>query len=81
MHYAALGRPDTLQYLLNAVGPGQLAARDAYGETPVHCAALSENLETLRLTLLVGGNPDSANKDGVTPVHCAAAAGWVEGRL
>ena len=46
--------------------------------TPVHVAAQSGHLATLRLLLLRGGNPAAAKSGGFTPLHLAAQSGHLD---
>ncbi|KAI0529486.1 hypothetical protein KFK09_002036 [Dendrobium nobile] len=48
---------------------------DAYGRTPVHCAAERGALDALRLSLTSGGDPHQTDSSGWTPLHYSAAGG------
>ena len=48
----------------------------AINKFPLHCAAESGDLDSVKRLIGKGGKaPDSENSKGLTPLHCAAAAG------
>ena len=47
-------------------------ARDKGGETPLHEAAWSGNLEVIQVLLAAGASPNARGNDGKTPLHWAA---------
>ena len=69
-----------VQVLEQLYGGGwSLTARDSDGRTPLHCAALNGQLETVKW--LVQKNSDllcMQDSDGGTPLHWAAAMGHLE---
>ncbi|CAB0042599.1 unnamed protein product [Trichogramma brassicae] len=52
--------------------PGQVDARDKFGNTPLHLAvrSISSNVKhVVRALLEIGANPNLANEEGLTPMH------------
>lgn len=50
-------------------------AKNNYGETPLHLAALRGNESTTKQLLAAGANPKAKNNGGKTPLHWAADSG------
>lgn len=44
-------------------------AKDRYGNTPLHYAARSKNVEAIRALLDAGADVDAVNDDGITPLR------------
>jgi hypothetical protein len=63
-----------LRALLNT-GLIDINARNAYGNSPLMQAALHSRVDTLRLLLARGANPDHRNDLGLTALHIAAKLG------
>ena len=53
-------------------------ARDNGGETRLHEAASSGNLEVIQVLLAAGASPNAEGKDGKTPLHWAVEGGRPE---
>ena len=49
-----------------------------FGNTLLHSAVVSGDLEEVERLLAVGADPRIANRDGKTPVHAAALLGHAE---
>lgn len=73
---AYAGCPDDLTRWLVEQG-ADLAARDSYGETPLHSRASHWQGE-IGLLLELGADPHARDSRGHTPLHSAARAGNVE---
>ncbi len=52
--------------------------QDPFGNTLLHGAALSGDVEEVRLLLAAGADPCIANREGRTPLHAAAIFGHQE---
>ncbi len=61
------------RYLLG----GSLAWVDFTGQTPFLLASLSGDIETMRLLLEYGANPDISTFEGTTPLMAVAGINWV----
>ena len=71
---ASKGRPSLVRLLLQA--GAQADARDAHGATPLHRAAGTGRLDTLRVLLEEeGAKLDARDEQGATPLLLAAAGG------
>jgi uncharacterized protein len=69
------GRPDAVMTLLTNGADARCA--DTNGDTPLHCAALSEKPIAAALLCDSGALLDAVNSDGLTPLGVAcAAANW-----
>jgi len=53
-------------------------AAGEYGETPLHCAASTGDLEMVKLLLEGGAKPEALDSEGKTPADLAAARGNLE---
>jgi len=69
---AKQGDLDRVRALVDA-DPALVAAQDTGGQTPLHWAALSENLDLVRYLLDKGAAVDAKNGRGVTPLVFAMA--------
>ncbi len=58
--------------------PELIKAVNSDGETPVHQAARSNEMEALRFLVQQGGDINARANQGVTPLHLAAAFGGLE---
>jgi len=77
LHFAASMRWDDVVRRLIAAG-ADVAARDAYGRTPLHYAYyLGEPLQIVDALLDAGAPVDARDNDGATPLHFACC-GWGE---
>ncbi len=67
------GNRDAVHKIL-ATPAGKAAAKtaEADGTTPLHWAARADDLETVKLLLGAGANPNAANRYGLTPLSIAA---------
>ncbi len=79
------GHGQTAQFLVAA--GADVNARDAFGWTPLHCAASENNSEVARILLENGADPNAAAAkcrfpllytEGKTPLHYAASRGHKE---
>jgi len=52
--------------------------QDPFGNTLLHGAVISGNVEEVRQLLAAGADPCIANREGRTPVHAAAIFGHQE---
>ncbi|GHM58517.1 MAG: hypothetical protein sL5_06610 [Candidatus Mesenet longicola] len=52
--------------------------KNKYGNTPLHLAALSNNMEITELLLKYGAKMDERNDSGEMPLHFAASSGYKE---
>lgn len=75
LHIAALdhGNRDTIITLVSQGLP--VDSTDDFGETPLHLAALSGNLETVQALLDLGADPKQANFAQEIPEETAIGAG------
>jgi ankyrin repeat protein len=71
------GEPEIVRWLLEC-GAETNVKEQREGVTPLHCAAIRGNLETVRI--LVQHNADIKAKcfDGKTPLHCASERGHLD---
>ncbi|CAI6004644.1 unnamed protein product [Closterium sp. NIES-64] len=82
LHLAvAEGHLEALRFLLDWRGQcggaevkADVEARNMFGETPVHVAAKSSNVDAIGLLLRSGARADVAATNGMTPVHLAVWA-------
>ncbi len=72
---AYVWRDDTARVKRLLVLGADLNLSDADGDTPLHGAAKSGNVEILTLLLDKGANPNAKNKEGGTPLMWAAVYG------
>ena len=54
-------------------------AKDDYGRTPLHCAAVKGHKNVVESLLAKGTNINVKDNAGRTPLHYAAGAGWIYG--
>ncbi|XP_045118224.1 probable E3 ubiquitin-protein ligase XBOS31 isoform X1 [Portunus trituberculatus] len=82
LHQAALwDNAELLEDLLNGDQLGHLDCRDAWGRTPLHAAATTENSRCLRILLQAGADVNLASgprAEGRTCLHLASEHGAVE---
>jgi ankyrin repeat protein len=64
------GKTSTVKDLLDR--GAQVDARDKYGSTPLHRAAIHDHTDIARLLLDRGAEVDARDRDGQTPLHWAA---------
>ncbi len=67
---AGLGATNVLAALLSD-SPSSLGARDARGRTPLHWAALADQVASVEFLVQRGADLGSADQDGNTPLHLA----------
>jgi ankyrin repeat protein len=75
---------DILAYILPLVSPSLLSAQNSSGSTPLHWAALNEQLDVMKVLVAhpTGPGPklvDIKNNAGRTPLGEAEMAGWDAG--
>lgn len=63
---------------LVAADPALVAAKDKGGETPLHWAAYSGNVDVVRFLLDKGAEVDAKNVRGLTPLAFTAVQGRIE---
>lgn len=72
------GNSDAVRQLLSG-DPEMATARDSHGSTALHAAAARGHLETVRLLLQHGANPNARDAgDNASPLHFAAGGGHRE---
>lgn len=69
LHYAANSRADIIQLLIDQ--GADVNVRDGKGKTPLHCAAVTANLECMRTLLENGADANLMDGDGNTPLMLA----------
>lgn len=87
LHLAMDGASEEVQLLLLRARPGAVAAKDRYGDTPLHLACSSNGVSTDLLRVMVEAAPEAAsqlNGRGETPLHllsktCESAAAGADG--
>jgi ankyrin repeat protein len=76
LHCAArVGQTEVLQLLLRKSPFGNVDDRTAYGETPLHVAALERRLQAADLLVQKGADVKARTVRGETPLHMAAKGG------
>ena len=75
MGFAACGRScyDIIDALLSA--SRAVSPVDTYGQTPLHWAAFSGDVDTIAMLLEAGAFEDARDQHGFTPLHAAAHSG------
>jgi len=72
---AAFGSPEAVKLLLERGAPVDAVSRNPQTNQPLHAAlALGRNLETIRLLLAAGADPNACQTAGYTALFSAAAA-------
>lgn len=73
-------RPAAVQRMLQA-DPGAITAQDAQGRALLHLAVRNGDVETTKILLERGANPNAADNTGRTPLHWACFEGrpWARG--
>ena len=70
---ARMGTQSEVAQLLRAT-PSQRDARSTLGATPLHYAAMNEDVGPLKTLLAAGANPNARDSEGRTPLHMAVFA-------
>ncbi|TMK19285.1 MAG: ankyrin repeat domain-containing protein [Actinobacteria bacterium] len=55
-----------------------MSQTDGYGRSPLHQAALMNDVDAARDRLAAGDDPGAADPAGFTPLHCAAQEGSLD---
>ncbi|GMT04973.1 hypothetical protein PENTCL1PPCAC_27147, partial [Pristionchus entomophagus] len=71
------GQTDTLRLMLG-INPDYVNAVDKDNYTPLHRAAYNDHVETVKLLLQNGANPEARTSEGWTVLHSASAWGNLE---
>ncbi|CAB0043902.1 unnamed protein product [Trichogramma brassicae] len=61
--------------------PVQVDARDKFGNTALHLAAMKKNTKVVRLLLAYGANPNLADSQGFTLLHSMSSQPMFDGHL
>ena len=69
LHYAANTHADMIQLLIEH--GADVDVRDDKGKTPLHCAAVTANLENMRALLENGADVNAVDDEGNTPLQLA----------
>ncbi|HOJ00912.1 MAG TPA: ankyrin repeat domain-containing protein [Anaerolineaceae bacterium] len=69
LHFAANSRADIIRLLIDH--GADVNVRDGNGKTPLHCAAVTANLENMRALLENGADVNAADNDDNTPLMLA----------
>ena len=75
MHLAAAFTESAGRMISNSIAPN---VPNDKGETPIHLAAMNNQLEMVQLLMASSGNPSSQDNWGLTPIHEAAKRGYLE---
>jgi ankyrin repeat protein len=70
--------PALARQLIDAGADINAAARNAQKVAPIHAAAAVRDLDTMRLLLERGANPDARQQEGFTAMHSAGLHGNIE---
>ena len=76
LYLAARKHPQVVQYLLEAGADPKLS--NFIGSTPLHRAAMSNNIDNVNMLIKAGADLDAANVDGWTPLHMAVMEGHLD---
>jgi ankyrin repeat protein len=75
---AFLGGPEAVRVLLEHGADADDDADNPFGVRPVHAASAAHDLETMRLLLEAGADPNQRQRGGFVPLHEAAHSDDVE---
>lgn len=70
---ARIGAQNDVELLLRAA-PQNRDARTPLGATPLHYAAMNQDIGPLKALVAAGANPNARDVEGRTPLHMAAFA-------
>ncbi|XP_021077932.1 transient receptor potential cation channel subfamily A member 1 isoform X1 [Mus pahari] len=70
-HAAAEGQVELMELIINGSSCEVLNIMDGYGNTPLHCAAEKNQVESVKFLLSQGANPNLRNRNMMSPLHIA----------